>query len=708
MSTPRVLRRAVGAPIDRLDGAEKVKGGATYAYEWPVMHPAYLHPLQAEIAAGRVQAVDVSAAAGLPGVLAVLTHENAGQPAGPDPEQAVLSSPEVAFRGQIVGAVLADSPEAAREAARLVRLEYESHPPDLELRADRDDLRKPAHAAIFGMAEGDLMDGSVADTVQGDVEAALAQAAVSIDETYTTPMYHHNPMEPHTAVAIWSGDDLTIYLSTQGVSLSQQVIAAALGLDPARVRVVSPHVGGAFGSKVYPHGYAVLAAIAARHVPDRPVKFALTRQQMFALVGYRPPAIQRVRLGVDPGGYLTAIAHDVVQQTARLKPYAEQIATCTRGMYAAENRRTTHRIAALDVPVPTIMRAPGESTGMFALESAMDEMAIACGLDPVEFRVRNEPATDPETERPFSSRELVACLREGARRFGWAGRDPAPRARRAGEWLIGTGVAASTYPSPRMSGNSARISIEPDGRYAVQIAAADIGTGSRTVLTQIAADALNVRVADVDLRVGDTVLPRASTAGASSGTTSWGACIMEAARVFRERHGVIHNGRTSVGLEATAQMPENPSAERYSMHTFGAQFVEVRVSEVTGEVRVSRLLGVFDAGRIINPKTARSQLLGAMTQGVSMALHEHSVLDPHTGHVVNHDLAEYHIATAADAPAIDVYCVGEPDPHINPMGSKGLGEVGIVGTAAAIANAAYHATGVRVRDLPITLDKFLR
>jgi xanthine dehydrogenase YagR molybdenum-binding subunit len=710
MTATDVRTGAIGAPLDRLDGPLKVRGAATYAYEQPVDRPAYLYPLQATIAVGRITRIDATAALAVPGVLAVLTHQNAPKLASAgDAELAVLQSDQVAFRGQIVGGVVADTLEIARHAASLVQIEYEERAHAADFRADREGLSWPTHAAIFGTAEGDLMDGSPADSARGDVEAALASAAVRLDATYTTPIHHHNPMEPHTAVAIWTDGELTIYCSTQGVHLTRFLVASTLGLDPARVRVISPHVGGGFGSKVYPHSYAILAALAAQAVPGRPVKLALTRQQLFSLVGYRPAALQRVQLGADASGRLTAIAHDAVQQTAKVKGYAEQIATCSRLMYAAPNRRTTHRLVALDVPVPTIMRGPGEATGMFALESAMDELAAAGGLDPIELRIRNEPEVHPESGRPFSSRHLVACLREGARRFGWEGRDPTPRARRAGGWLIGSGVAASTYPSPRLPGNAATIRVGPDGRYAVSIGAADIGTGTWTALTQIAAEALGVAVDDVELRIGDTALPLASPAGFSAGITVWGTTIYAAAGQLRERLASEFDGRVPAeGLEVTAEMPDNPNLARYAMNSFGAQFAEVRVNEDTGEVRVPRLLGVFDVGRVINPKTARSQLIGGMTQGLSMALFEHSVVDPRFGQVANHDFAGYHVAANADVGSIEAYWLDEPDPYVNPMGSKGMGEVCIVGTAAALANAVYHATGLRVRDLPITLDKLLR
>jgi xanthine dehydrogenase YagR molybdenum-binding subunit len=699
MSAVRIRTRAIGAPVDRIDGPEKVKGAARYAFEQPVDRPAYLYPLQATIAAGRIAGVDAGAAAAAPGVLAVLTHHNAPRLASTDDgELAILQSDQVAYRGQLVGGVVADTLEVARHAASLVRLDYQERANEVQLRPDGGDLYAP-----------ELINaGFATDTADGDVDAALASAAVRLDETYTTPTEHNNPMEPHATIAIWADGGLTLYVGSQGVHRVRGDVARALGLDPQSVRVISPHVGGGFGSKGRTHADVILAAMAAQTVAGRPVKLALTRQQMFDLVGYRTPTIQRIRLGADAAGRLTAISHDVVEQTSKIKEFAEQTAVCSRMMYAAPNRRTTHRLAALDVQVPTIMRAPGECPGMFALESAMDELALACGLDSIELRIRNEPEAAPESGLPFSSRNLVACLREGARRFGWAGRDPTPGARREAGWMLGTGVAASTYPVYRLPGNAATIRVGPDGRYSVLIGAADIGTGTWTALTQIAADALGVAFDDVELQIGDTALPVASIAGGSAGITSWGSAIVETARQLRERLESDHAGMVPAeGLEVTAEMPDNPDAGRFAMHAFGAQFAEVRVHEDSGELRVPRLLGVFAAGRIINPKTARSQLLGGMTMGLSMALHEDSVVDPRFGHVVNHDFAGYHIAANADVGSIEVAWVDDEDPYVNPMGSKGIGELGIVGTAAAIANAVHHATGIRVRDLPITLDKLL-
>ncbi len=689
---------AMGQPLDRLDGPDKVQGLARYAFEHQVDRPAYLYPVQATIANGRIRSIVAAPASAEPGVLTVLTHDNAPRLAVQGGETGVLQCDRIAFRGQLVGAVVAETSEVARYAAGLVRLTYDELPHDVELTADRAGLRTPAQVIpLFPM-----------DTEQGDVEGTLAAAAVMVDRTYRTAMYHHNPMEPHTTVATWTDDGLTLYVSTQSVYAVKRTAMQLFDLPPDRVRVISRYVGGAFGAKVYQRAEIVLAIMAARAVPGRPVRFALTRQQMFSQVGYRTPTIQRVQLGADAGGRLVTLAHGSIEQTSTIEEFAEHATRMTPVMYAAPNRRTTQRVAALDVPTPTIMRAPGECSGMFALESAMDELAIACNLDPVELRIRNDPPTHPVTGQPFSSRNLVACLREGARRFGWPGRDATPRARRRAGWLLGTGMAASTYPTFRLPGSVARISAGPDGRYAVQVAAADLGTGTWTALTQIAADALEVSCADIELGIGDTAYPMASEAGASTGIMCWGTAIVEAARKLRKTLDGQHGGTVPPeGLTVEAAMPDNEYAKQYAMHTFGAQFVEVRVNEETGEVRVPRMVGVFAVGRVMNSKTGLSQLLGGMTMGLSMALFENSVVDARFGHVVNHDFAQYHIASNADVGSVDVHWIDEHDPYVTPMGAKGMGEIGIVGTAAAIANAVYHATGVRVRELPITLDKLL-
>jgi xanthine dehydrogenase YagR molybdenum-binding subunit len=671
---------AVGAAIPRVEGREKVTGAAVYAYEHPREDIAYAELVTSTIARGRIAAIDTAAALALPGVLTVAWHENAPRLASTG-ELAILQSRDVAYRGQIVAAVVAESLEAAKEAARLLEVRYEPAEHAVALRADDPRLYAP-----------DKVNPSYpTDSDDGDFDAAFASAEVTVDATYETPWQHNNPMEPHACIAAWDADgSLTVYDSTQGPSQAAGTIASAFGLEREQVRVISPHVGGGFGSKGSPRPNVIAAAIAAR-LAGRPVKLAVTRQQMFTLTGYRTPTIQRLRLGAARDGSLTAIAHDVAEQTSTLQEFAEQTAVATRMMYAGENRRTSHRLAALDVPTPSWMRAPGECPGMFALESAIDELAVACGIDPVELRIHNEPEVDPESGHAFSSRGLVACLREGAERFGFADRTDPPGSRRDGRWLVGLGVASSTYPARRRP-SQARVLRLRDGGYLVRLAAADIGTGARTVITQIAADALGADVEQVRVEVGDSSLPPAMLAGGSLGTTSWGSAVVKACRALQDGDGEEGYADTAEDVEADAPM---------SRHAFGAQFCEVGVDPHTGEVRVPRLLGVFAAGRIINPQLARSQLIGGMTMGLGMALLEEGILDARLGEVVNRDLAGYHVATYADVDEIDAVWVPEEDPHLNPMGAKGIGEIGIVGTAAAVANAVHNATGHRFRRVPI-------
>ncbi len=674
--------RSIGMPVDRIEGREKVSGAARYAFEHNQDNVAYAVIVQSEIAHGTVRHVDAGEALALDGVVTVLHHGNAPRlPAAG--ELAVLQSADVAYRGQIVAAVVADELETAQHAAGLVRVGYHALEHDVVLRADHPGLYAPEK----------VNPSFPTDTAEGDVEAALAGAAVVVDRTYTTPAEHNNAMEPHATVAIWDDQRLTLYDSTQGAWRAAQALAEALGLDADRVRVVSHHVGGGFGSKGTPRPQAVLAAICARET-GRPVKLAVTRRQMFTLTGYRTPTIQRLRLGAERDGTLVGIAHDVAEQTSQVQEFAEQTAVVTRMMYASPARRTTHRVVALNVPTPSWMRAPGECPGMFALESAIDELAVALDMDPIELRIRNEPDVDPESGNPFSSRHLVECLREGAERCGWSRRDPRPAARRDGRWLTGLGVAASTYPARRMP-STATGRAEDDGSFTIRIAAADIGTGARTVLTQIAADELDVPPELVHVEIGDSSFGQAMVAGGSMGTSSWGAAVVKACRALRA-------GERDVRVDTADDEDEGPPVAR---HSFGAQFAEVRVDADTGEVRVPRLTGVFACGRILNPKTARSQFIGGMTMGLGMALFEESVVDPQLGAYVTTDLASYHVPVNADIDEIDVGWIEDEDFRVSPMGSKGIGEIGIVGTAAAIASAVFNATGIRVRDLPITPGK---
>ncbi|MEU6476394.1 xanthine dehydrogenase family protein molybdopterin-binding subunit [Streptomyces sp. NPDC047017] len=688
---------ALGAPAERREGRLKVTGGARYAAEHPLPGRVHAWPVPASVARGRVRAVDTSAALKVPGALAVLTHENAPRIAEPDdPILGVLQSPEVPHRGWFVALAVAESLEAARAAAAAVEVEYATESHDVTLTADHPGAYEPdtANGGFPGRRE------------HGHPESAFASAPVRVDVSYRVPPLHNHPMEPHASTAHWEGGRLTVYTSSQGGTDVRSALAALFGMDEGRITVVTEHVGGGFGSKGTARPDVVLAVMAAR-ATGRPVTVALPRRCLPAVVGHRAPTLHRVRLGAGADGRLTSLTHVVTTCTSRIKEFVEQAAVPARVMYAAPNSLTTHRVVRLDVPSPSWMRAPGEAPGMYALESALDELAAELGMDPVELRVRNEPEREPDSGKPFSSRHLVDCLREGARRFGWEGRDPRPRSRAEGPLLVGTGVASATYPA-YVQPSTARARALPDGTFVVEVNATDIGTGARTVLAQVAADALGVPLERVHTEVGNSDLPAASLAGGSSGTASWGwpvheACVRLAARLAE------HAGPPpGAGLSARADTAGQADAESsYARHAFGAHFAEVTVDTVTGEVRVRRMLGVFAAGRILNSRTARSQFIGGMTMGLGMALTEGSTMDPVFGDFVESDLASYHVPAHADVPRIEAHWIEETDAHLNPMGSKGIGEIGIVGSAAAVGNAVHHATGVRFRELPLTPDKVL-
>ncbi|GAA2543228.1 xanthine dehydrogenase family protein molybdopterin-binding subunit [Winogradskya consettensis] len=674
--------RAVGQPIGRIEGPAKVSGEATYAAEYPVKDVVYAWVVQSPVARGTLKSVGTA-----DGTLAVLWHGNA--PAiekVDDPELAVLQSDRIGYRGQAIALVVATTLEAARRAAQVISLEIDEEPHDALLTADHPGRYTPetVNPAFPPVSR------------KGDFDAAYAAAPVTVDVRYETPALHNNPMEPHATIALWEGDDLVLYDSNQHPPGVAATLGEVFGLPAERVHVIAEHVGGGFGSKGTARPNAVLAAMAAK-VVGRPVKLALPRQAMFSMVGYRTPTLQRIRLGAERDGTLTAIGHEAVEQSSRIFEFAEQTTVVTRHMYAAANRYTGHELVRLDMPTPRWMRAPGEAPGMVGLECAMDELAEQLGLDPIELRIRNEPAAEPESGVPFSSRHYVACLREGAERFGWAGREHKPRLRREGNWLIGTGMAGATYPA-MVQPSVARVRITPDGSAEVAIGASDIGTGARTILTQIAADELDLPVERVRVRLGDSTLPKASVAGGSSGSASWGWAVTGACRELRR------SGKDEAVFDSTDLVKKQ---ETDGKHAYGAHFAEVRVDADTGEVRVTRLFGMYAAGRILNPRTARSQFIGAMTMGMGMALHEEGVLDPATGDWVNHDLAEYHIPVHADIESVEAAWLDERDDDLNPMGSKGIGEIGIVGSPAAIVNAVWHATGIRVRDLPVRLDKLL-
>ncbi|MFF9687818.1 xanthine dehydrogenase family protein molybdopterin-binding subunit [Streptomyces sp. NPDC014623] len=689
--------RALGAPLVRREGRDKVTGTARYAAEQAL--PGCLHGwiVPATVASGRVTAIRTADALAMPGVHTVLTHDNAPRLEEPDdPILAVLQNDRVPHRGWPVALVLAESPEAARAGAEAVYVEYATIEHDVVLTGDHPGLYTPEEAN----------GGFPALRERGDALRAFDAAPVRIDATYTLRGLHNHPMEPHASTARWADGHLTVHDSSQGSSAVRNSLATALGLDRDRVTVVAEHVGGGFGSKGTPRPQSVLAAMAARHT-GLPVQLALPRRYMAAIIGHRAPTLQRVRLGADLDGVLSSVSHEVVTHTSRIKEFVEQAAVPARTMYASPHSRTEHRVAALDVPSPSWMRAPGEASGMYALESAMDELACALGIDPVELRLRNEPQTEPDSGLPFSSRNLTACLNEGARRFGWHDRDPRPATREEGPWLLGTGVASAMYPV-LVSKSAARAQAFPDGSYRIGINATDIGTGARTVLAQVAASALDTPPENVTIDIGSSDLPTAPVAGGSSGTASWGSAVHKAATALTRRLTEHTGALPPEGITVTADTGEETAQEPpYARHAFGAHFAEVAVDSLTGEVRVRRLLGVYAAGRILNPRTARSQFIGAMVMGLGMALTEGSTMDPAFGDFTERDLASYHVPSCADVPDIQAHWIDEVDPHLNPMGSKGIGEIGIVGTAAAIGNAVRHATGVRLRELPLTPDKLL-
>ncbi|MGW7041298.1 xanthine dehydrogenase family protein molybdopterin-binding subunit [Streptomyces avermitilis] len=691
---------AVGTAHTRVEGRAKVTGAARYAGEIPYDELAHGWLVLSTVARGRVRTVESDPVLAMPGVLAVLHHKNAprvttdyiGVVGRPDPALGIFQHDRVPYVGWPVALVVAETSEQAREAAEALVVRYDEEPHDVEFVA--------GHPGLYTPQDSPLVQ---AEAVKGDVEAELAASGVVVDAEYTTPEAYHCPLEPHAATARWDSGRLDVVDSNQSTVWVAGELAQLFSLDPASVRVRSEHVGGGFGSKgVRPHQ---VAAVMAATVLHRPVRVVLTRRQMFSLVGYRSPTAQRIRLGADPDGRLRAFDHQAQSLTSTVHEFVESSAVLGRVLYDADAHRTTHRLVRLDVPTPTWMRAPGEAPGSFALESALDELAEKCGLDPIALRARNEPGVGPVSGLPFSSRNVLACFEEGARRFGWADRDPRPGLRREGRWLLGTGTAAATYPSG-VGPSTAAVTAEADGTFTVRINAADIGTGARTALTLIAAEALEAEPGRVRVHIGDSDLGPAMFAGGSMGTRSWAWAVTAAAGELRERLA-LGGGIPPEGITARSDTTEAVGGlAKKERHSFGAQFAEVAVDTTTGEVRVRRMLGIFAAGRIVNPLTARSQFLGGMVWGLSMALHEEAVRDHSSGGLVGADFAGYHFAANADVPLLEADWVDDPDPD-DPVGIKGIGEIGVVGGAAAIANAVWHATGVRHRQLPIRPDRVL-
>jgi xanthine dehydrogenase YagR molybdenum-binding subunit len=614
--------------------------------------------------------------------------------------------------------VVAESFEQARAAAYLINVKYRGEEGKYALQKHLDLARVP-HPK----------DGAPADSEVGDFVSAFSNASVQIDTTYTTPLQSHAMMEPHATLAVWEGNNLVLHTANQMLNQGQKVIATTLKIPVENVRLISPFIGGGFGGKLWVNADAILVAIASRYL-KRPVKTALTRQQIFHVTTHRSDTIQRVRLGSDRDGRLIAIGHDVFSGNFPSEQVYEGAAIQTRSLYAGPNRLTRHRLVPLDIPVASSMRAPGEAVGLLALECAMDELAEKLDLDPIELRIRNEPSDDPEEHIPYSSRHLIACMQEGARRFGWNKRNSKPGQVHDGRWLVGTGMAAATRGNPlRLS--KANVRLGPDGIATVKMAMTDIGTGTYTILAQIAAEMLGVSVDNVRVDLGDTNFPEAAGSGGSFGAASSGSALFEACQALRDKlagaagmdpqnvrfaDGCIASGERSVrlteivgsGIEADGEIKPGKTSKDYSQQSYGAHFAEVGVDRDTGEIRVRRMLGVFAAGRVLNAKTARSQAIGGMVFGIGAALQEDMVLDARFGYFVNRDLAEYHVPVHADIPAtMDAVFLTELDTKSNPLKSKGIGELGICGAGAAVANAIYNACGARIRNYPITLDKIL-
>lgn len=705
------MNALIGQSVSRVDGPAKVTGGARYAGEFTLDKLVHAALVTATIPAGRIVRLDTRAAELTYGVLAVVSHlntpplpylERPEHPEGDKPFH-VFETAEVLFSGQPIAVVVATTLEQARHAASLVTVEYAPTEPALTFAPDR------AHTP-----------GESEDTIRGDADAALAAAALRIDATYRQPREHHNAIEPHATIAEWTtqkdGEHLTLFDKTQWVANVRAEMAYVFGLREDHIRVVSPFVGGAFGSALRPWPHVVIAALAARAV-KRPVRLELTRRELFSEVGYRPHTEQRLRLGSDGDGRLTAIIHETTSQTAAYEEYTEATLKPSRTLYACDNVKTRYRVVDMNTNVPCPMRAPGMATGVLGLEVAMDELAVALGIDPVELRLRNHAEWDLDRDRPWSSKELRACYEAAAERFGWAGRTPEPRSMREGTTLIGYGMASAIYGAHRQKA-AASATLFANGSVLVQTAASDMGPGTYTAMSQIAAEILDVSIDMVRFELGDSRLPPAPVHGGSITMASVGSAVAAACHALGEKlssladgdeppESVLRRHRLSF-LEATGESAPGEESHSHSSFAFGAVFAAVHVDEDLGTVRVPRLVGAYDVGRVINPKTARSQCIGGMVGGLGMALLEEAEWDSRFGRVMNSNLAEYLVPVCADIGELDVIFVPSEDRIFNPLGAKGLAEIAICGVAPAIANAVWHATGKRIRDLPITPEKLLR
>ncbi|WP_312794821.1 xanthine dehydrogenase family protein molybdopterin-binding subunit [Tianweitania sp.] len=731
----------IGKPVSRIDGPLKVQGKAPFAAEFPMEGLTYAAVAFSTVPKGRIASLDTSEAEAAPGVVLVMTYRNAprmkampvfmseAKAAGGD-NLPVMQDDRIHWNGQPVALVLAETQEQADHAKTLIRLTYEAEPATTSF----------AEAKAQGTHPG-LFMGSPMKQEIGDAEAALAAAPVKVDVTYTTPRHSHNPIEPHAATIVWQGDDLVVHDASQAVTHTAWSLGNVFGIEEAQVHVTSPYVGGGFGSKTL-WQHQVLGAAAAK-LAGRPVRIALSREGVYRMIGGRTLTEQRLAIGATKDGRFEAIIHTGTAPMTHHNAMPEPFILATKSAYAARNFKLDVEVTYLDMLANTFMRAPGESVGTFALESAVDEIAVALGMDPVELRAVNEPEKDPTDNKPFSSRNIVEAYRTGAERFGWSKRNPVPGSVRDGEWQVGMGVATSTYPYHRMPGGAAKLTLTRDGRMQVEIAAHEMGMGTSTAQTQVTAERFGLELDQVSFAYGDSFLPGQVLAGGSQQTASIGASVVAAQHALvAELLKLAGNDSPLAGLRADevggfagglAKLDDTGRHETYtsilsraqrdevsvvgsapppletmhwSMHSWGAMFCEVRVNSVTGEVRVSRFLGSFDCGRILNAKTAASQFRGGIIMGLGMALMEETQFDERSGRVMNPSLAEYHVPVHLDVPEIEVMWTDIADPHA-PMGARGIGEIGITGVGAAVANAIYNATGKRIRDLPITLDKLM-
>jgi xanthine dehydrogenase YagR molybdenum-binding subunit len=705
----------IGDPLSRVDGRLKVTGGAKYSGEWDFPGMAYGVLVSSSITNGSIRSMDVKAAERSPGVLAVITPFNAPDVPGfkPDAQQPVrglklFNDKLIHFNGQPVALVLAESFEKATYAASLVKVTYDKEEFETDFQKNRDKGVVP-------------QGGKYKDYVRGEADA-YKKAPVVVEQEYLMPTEIHHPMELHVTIAMWEGNEkVTVYTKSQGVIGTQHSIANAFGLKPENVQVNSRFVGGAFGSSLRTWPHEIASAMAAKLI-NRPVKLTLTREQMFTLVGHRPLTIQKIGLGADHDGRLIGITHESASQTAVYEEFTEGSVNVSRFLYDSPNANTRYKVVPLHVGVPAPMRGPGEATGSFALESALDELAFALKMDPIELRLKNYTDRDPERNLPWSSKYLKECYARGAERIGWENRPAQPGTLREGEWLAGYGIGCGAFGAYR--GRAlAKVRMTADGTVNIQSATSDIGPGTGTAMTLIASDILGIPAARITFELGNSSFPTAPTQGGSSTVSSVGSAVHDACLAFKQKlyalAGVPENSTDPIDyaavlkqhnlpfFELTEESQSSQQAKNYSMYSFSAHFAKVNVHPLTGAVKVRKLIAVVDAGRIVSYKTASSQMIGGAVGGIGMVLTEEAIFDHKYGRYINGNFADYHVPVNADIHEMEAIFIDKPDPYINPIGTKGIGEISLIGVAAAVANAVFNATGKRVRELPITPDKLI-